>query len=50
MLTLVALVARMQLDVPIATPLVLEWPITEAASVNGVWVGQWTIGPRVRVV
>ena len=35
-LALVALVARVQLDVPVAASLVLERPITKIASVNGV--------------
>lgn len=38
MLALVALVARVQLDVPISASLVLEGPITIIASVNCVLV------------
>lgn len=36
MLTLVAFVARVQFDVAIATPLVLEGPITKTTRVDGV--------------
>lgn len=40
MLALVALVAGVQLDVPVATSLVLEGSITIIAGVDGVWRGR----------
>lgn len=46
-LALVALVAGVQLDVPISASFVLEWSITKIASVDGVWVVERTIGATV---